>query len=72
MMSQFEKKMLQILQVCFNQPLNNWNVSNVTDMNRMFHGAILFNQLLNWNVSNVTDTRYMFEYAESFNQSLAW
>ena len=38
----------------FNQPLNNWNVSNVTFMNRMFNGARSFNQPLNnWNVSNV-------------------
>jgi len=40
----------------FNQPLNNWNVSNVRDMNSMFDGASSFNQPLNkWNVSNVTN-----------------
>ena len=38
----------------FNQPLNKWNVSNVTDMSGMFLGATSFNQPLNnWNVSNV-------------------
>ena len=38
----------------FNQPLNNWNVSNVMYMGSMFDGAISFNQPLNnWNVSNV-------------------
>ena len=30
----------------FNQPLNNWNVSNVTYMNNMFAGANSFNQPL--------------------------
>ena len=38
----------------------------------MFHGAILFNQLLNWNVSNVTDMAYMFYMAKRFNQPLNW
>ena len=50
----------------FNQPLNAWNVSHVTDMNAMFSGATSyehmyivftgttsFNQPLNvWNVSH--------------------
>ena len=56
----------------FNQPLNNWNVSNVTFMNRMFNGARSFNQPLNnWNVSNVDPEclqTYMFEW--TFNQPL--
>ena len=30
----------------FNQPLNKWNVSNVTDMHRMFDAATSFNQPL--------------------------
>ena len=48
----------------FNQPLNNWNVSKVTDMERMFRGATSFNQPLNnWNVSKVTNmwTRSRFD-----------
>ena len=36
----------------FNQPLNNWDVSNVTDMYAMFADAYSFNQPLNnWNDS---------------------
>jgi len=36
----------------FNQPLNNWNVSNVEYMNSMFTFANSFNEPLNnWNVS---------------------
>ena len=55
----------------FNQPLNNWNVSNVSAMESMFMGARSFNQPLNdWNVSKVTSIIYMFMYARSFNQPL--
>ena len=55
----------------FNQPLNNWNVSNVKTMVQMFDGATFFNQPLNnWNVSNVTDMSRMFAGATSFNQPI--
>ena len=56
----------------FNQPLNNWDVSNVTNMWYMFLDATSFNQPLNkWNVSNdVTYMRRMFDGADSFNQPL--
>ena len=59
----------------FNQPLNNWNVSNVTTMRWMFWSArgknSVFNQPLNkWNVSNVTNMAMMFANAPSFNQPL--
>ena len=57
-----------------NQPLNNWNVSNVTMMPEMFWDAHSFNQPLNnWNVSNVKEMGYMFSgevAAISFNQPL--
>ena len=56
----------------FNQPLNNWDVSNVEDMREMFtnaesfEDATSFNQPLNnWDVSNVKDMGYMFYHAES-------
>ena len=56
----------------FNQPLNNWDVSNVTNMNVMFWKAESFNQPLNnWDVSNVTKMDYMFWEASSFNQDLS-
>ena len=40
----------------FNQPLNNWDTSNVTDMHAMFSNARAFDQPLNnWDTSKVTD-----------------
>ena len=54
----------------FNQPLNSWDVSSVTDMRSMFADAGSFNQPLNsWNVSSVTLMHSMFATA-SFNQPL--
>ena len=45
----------------FNQPLEQWNVSNVTNMEKMFYKASAFNQPLEqWNVGNVTNTGGMF------------
>ena len=39
----------------FNQPLNNWNTSKVTNMSNMFRSAKAFNQPLNnWDTSKVT------------------
>ena len=55
----------------FNQPLNNWNVSNVRNMFGMFRDAHSFNQPLNnWNVSKVKYMNFMFMGARSFNQPL--
>lgn len=54
----------------FNQPLNNWNVSKVTNMKFMFY-LTQFNQPLNnWNVSNVTNMQGMFYGATHFNQNI--
>lgn len=55
----------------FNGDISKWDVSNVTDMFRMFSGAKSFNQPLNdWDVSNVEDMNRMFSNAKSFNQPL--
>ncbi len=56
----------------FNQSLNNWNVSQVTNMESMFENAVLYNQSLNnWSVSGVTNMESMFENALLYNQSIA-
>ena len=55
--------------VFFDQPIENWDVSNVTDMSFMFSGVETFNQPIgNWDVSNVTDMSGMF--STKFNQPI--
>ena len=51
--------------------INDWDVSNVTNMDEMFFGATAFNQDIgNWDVSNVTNMRSMFYDATAFNQDI--
>ncbi|MBK2268377.1 BspA family leucine-rich repeat surface protein [Francisella philomiragia] len=66
----------------FNQPIGDWDVSNVTNMKYMFSVSnfgdqnTAFNQPIgDWDTSNVTDMRYMFGsekryYHSEFNQPL--
>ena len=54
-----------------NASINNWDVSNVTDMSHVFDSALYFNQSIdNWDVSNVTDMSVMFGFNPVFNQPL--
>jgi uncharacterized repeat protein (TIGR01451 family) len=47
------------------------DLSQVTDMRRMFEGATNFNQNINhWDTSTITDMSAMFKNAHNFNQSL--
>jgi surface protein len=55
----------------FNQSLNGWDTSSVTEMSYMFKGAKEFNQDIgNWDVSNVTTMKEMFTEALAFNQDI--
>jgi len=55
----------------FNQSIEDWDVSNVIDMNAMFNQAFRFNQPIGgWDVSSVTDMIYMFGKASNFNQPI--
>jgi len=54
----------------FNQDLNNWDTSNVTDMAGMFTGSLFNQDIGGWNVSSVTDMSKMFHSAYDFNQDL--
>ncbi|WP_422105428.1 BspA family leucine-rich repeat surface protein [Winogradskyella sp.] len=54
-----------------NATINDWDVSNVQNMQLTFNSTTNFNQPLdNWNVSNVTTMESMFNGAESFNQDI--
>ncbi len=57
----------------FNEPIDHWNVSNITQMTDLFRGASNFNQPFNsWDVSNVVWGDFIFAFT-AFNQPLdAW
>ena len=51
--------------------LNNWNLSNVNDMQAMFYRALDFNQPIgDWDVSNVTEMGVLFWGCMSFDQDI--
>ena len=57
----------------FNQPIENWDVSHVKTMERMFKDAAVFNQPLHkWRTASVTSLQETFKDAISFNQPLPW
>ena len=55
----------------FQIPVNDWDVSRVTDMSRLFQDYQEFDEPINgWDVSNVIDMSYMFSHLGNFNQPL--
>jgi surface protein len=55
----------------FNEPLDEWNVSNVENMEYMFAGCFDFNQPLNnWKVNKVKNMECMFIDCDRFDQPL--
>ena len=50
--------------------INNWDVSQITDMSYLFMETNFNEDISNWNVSNVTDMSYMFYSATKFNQPI--
>jgi len=56
----------------FNQSLNSWDVSNVSDMSGMFFGTSSFNQDLDlWDTGSVTDMNSMFWGASAFDGDIS-
>lgn len=54
-----------------NDPITDWDVSNVVDMSQMFENALRFNQpLFTWDVGSVQIMDRMFFNATDFNQSV--
>ena len=73
----FENRMVGVFYKAsrFNQSIQHWDTSSITDMSRMFSCAESFNQPINdWNTSNVTNMSGMFKRLwpckSSFNQPL--
>jgi surface protein len=57
----------------FNQPIGNWNTSNVQNMQYMFSGALSFNQTIGlWDTSEVENMDSMFNTAEKFDQDISY
>ncbi len=55
----------------FNQPINSWDTSNVTNMSAMFRSDTIFNQdISSWDTSKVTSMFSMFNGAIIFNQNI--
>ena len=59
---------------CLYADINDWDVSEVTNMQQLFKNAAAFNQYIGgWDVSEVTNMAGMFAHAQEFNQDLsAW
>ena len=55
----------------FNQPLNDWDVSSVTDMTATFQQSGYNQPLDNWDVSNVTTFYHMFRFNYAFNEDIS-
>ena len=51
--------------------IEDWGVSNITNMSNLFSGKDNFNSdIKKWNTSNVTDMSFMFSDASRFNQNI--
>ena len=55
----------------FNQDISSWDVSNVTNMYRMFAFSSFNQPIGDWNVSNVTEMEQMFYNCSEFNQDIS-
>ncbi len=52
-------------------PIGSWDVSKVTNMSRLFHGASRFDEdISGWDVSNVTNMSEMFVNCQIFDKPL--
>ena len=54
----------------YNQPLNNWNTSKVTNFRFMFANTRFNQDISGWDVANATKLDAMFKWNSAFNQDL--
>lgn len=55
----------------FNQPIEKWDVSNVTYMDRMFYMAKEFNQqIAHWNLAEKVSMDNIFSFAYEFRRHI--
>ena len=55
----------------FNNPIGDWDVHNVVNMEEMFSSTESFNQPIGqWQTENVTNMEQMFYNVELFNQPI--
>ncbi|MBW8523911.1 BspA family leucine-rich repeat surface protein [Chryseobacterium chendengshani] len=67
----FESIFFSCASLVGNSSFNNWDTSNVTDLQAAFSNSPLFNQpLSNWDTSNVTRMILTFALSTSFNQNI--
>ena len=55
----------------FNQPINSWVVSKVTDIGVMFSESPFNQSLYNWNLSELKIADHVFYLATQFNQDIS-
>jgi surface protein len=61
--------------VSFNQPIDDWDVSNVKNMNWMFNGASSFCQSIDkWEVNScpIHDMKYIFDFSPLKHNPPEW
>ena len=58
----------------YNQPMNNWNVCNVSCFEAMFRDAVSFDQDLNkWDIINASFIEDMFKGCKAFkDENASW
>jgi surface protein len=67
----YEAASMEEIAGTYGYPMDNWDVSEMTDMSYLFEDMDSFNEYIgSWDVSNVTNMRKMFHKATAFNQAI--